>query len=227
MPSFCNRSFDNTRRATRAAPLAVAGSLCVFGVLIGLAMHAYPGGTAWDVTTHGHDFWQNYLCDLERQIALNGAANTTGARLAQAAMLALASGAAPFWWTIARLFVYVPLRAPVRWMGGLSTVAIVGVAALPSDRFPSIHPSLLALGGIAGLFAASCSVLGLLRRERVAALVGATTFVVSAVDLLLYAWSLRSGGNAPVAVAVLERVALLLALAWMAIVAWRSRRHSA
>lgn len=222
MSFFDHQSFDKARYLTALGPFAVASSLCVFACLLGLSMEAYPGGTAWDATTRGHDFWRNYLCDLERQIALNGVPNASGARLAQAAMLSLASGAAPFWFTMARLLVHAPLRVPVRMLGCVSSLAVMGVAILPSDRFPSLHPVLLALGGIAGLLAASCGVLGLMRRERGAALVGGGTFIVSAVDLALYGWSLRTGGSAPVMVAVLERVALLLALAWMLLVAWRS-----
>jgi len=215
--------------AESIAPFAVMGSLFMFTILIASAMDAYPGGTAWDAHTHGHDFWRNYLCDLLRAVAINGESNASGARLAKAAMLSLAAGAAPFWWTIARFLRGAPLGILVRVSGSVSSLAIVLVAVLTSDQFPSMHPVLLGGGGITGLLAAAVCIISLVRSEPLVAIIGTATFAVCFVDLALYATTLRPGAAEPVAVAVLERVTLISALLWMAIVAWRSyaRRNAA
>ena len=47
--------------------------------------------------------------------------------------------------------------------------------------------------------------------------------IVSALDLALYAGQLAGRDPGPV-VAILERIALLVELAWMCVVAWRLRR---
>jgi hypothetical protein len=220
--SLCMDSEDAS--PVRFGSAAIAVSLGGFLVLIVLAMMAYPGGTAWDASTRGHDFWLNYLCDLERETALNGEANVLGARLAQSAMFLLGLGAVPFWWSMPRLFEGGSgLATAVRWLGTVSFWGMMGVAFLPSDRFGSFHPFLMALAGVPGLAAAACSIAGLARKQKAAAAIGAVAMVVAAVDLALYAKHLSGPDAGPMAIAVLERLSLILVLVWMSVVAWRGR----
>ena len=46
-------------------------------------MAEYPGGTGWDARSNGNDFWLNYLCDLERTVAINGQPNAIGSVMAE------------------------------------------------------------------------------------------------------------------------------------------------
>lgn len=217
-------TFSEDTSVHRFGSTAIAASLGGFLVLIVLAMIAYPGGTAWDATTRGHDFWLNYLCDLERQTALNGESNVVGARLAQSAMFMLGVGAVPFWWSLPRLFDGGnSLACAVRLLGMVSFWGMMGVALLPSDRFGSLHPFLMALAGVPGLAAAGCSIAGLARRQKMAAAIGAVAMVVAAVDLALYAKHLSGPDAGPMAIAILERLSLILVLVWMGVVAWRGR----
>jgi len=202
-------------------------AVALFVLLIALAMSAYPGGTAWDPTTHGHTFWFNYLCDLARATALNGEPNSLGAKLAQAALLALCAGAMAFWWLLPRLFAKRrALARAVRILGVVSFAGMFAVALLPSDRFSALHPFLLALAGGPGLAAAACAVVGLFARERIAGIFGASALVTSAIDFALYAHQLAENGPGPMAVVVMERIALIAILAWMCVVAWRLRELS-
>ena len=209
-------------RCDRVMPAAVLVDTTAFVALILLAMSVYPGGTAWDPTTHGHDFWLNYLCDLERSTALDGRANGEGAALAQAALLVLGVGCMAFWRTLPALYpARVHVGRATRWLGLMSACGLIAVAVLPPDRFPSLHPLLMIVAGGPGILAAALGVVGLAtgRAWPILATVGAAVVVASGVDLVLYLRQLCVAAPAPVAVAVLERVALLLALAWRALVA--------
>jgi hypothetical protein len=214
---------------TDAASAAIVAAVVGFVALIVLAMAEYPGGTGWDATTRGSDFWLNYLCDLERSVALNGQPNAFGSALAQAAMLVLASGLLVFWWALPRLFPASPrLGCAVRALGLATLPGMLAVSLLPSDRFPAWHPIAMVLAGLPGLAAAALGVLGMAREPplRIATAVGGAAVVTSMVDFVLYVRQFAGVGPGPTALAVLERAALILVLAWMCVIAWGARRRS-
>jgi hypothetical protein len=212
----------------RAASAAIFAAVVAFVALIVPAMAEYPGGTGWDPTSHGNDFWLNYLCDLERTVAIDGRPNAVGSVLAQAAILLLASGMLPFWWVLPRRFPRsARLGRAARALGLAALPGIVAVALLPSDRFASCHPFTMLFAGLPGLAAAACAALGLAREERldgaVAGLAWATV-LTSSLDFVLYLRQLASTGPGPTALSILERASLLMVLAWMCAVAWRMRQ---
>jgi hypothetical protein len=217
-------------RAKSYAPLAMLGAVAGFVGLIVPAMGAYPGGTAWDRTAPGNDFWLNFLCDLERTVALNGEPNATGSRLTQAAMLVLTLGLVTLWWYLPRFF---PTRArlghAVRAFGSVAVVGALGVGLMPADRFGGVHGTAILLAGFPGLAAALLAVLGLVRERRaprVLAALGAVAVLVSAVDFGLYVRQNFVPDPGPVALAILERVSIIVVLAWICAVAL-SARHRA
>jgi hypothetical membrane protein len=186
-------------------------------------MCAYPGGTVWDHTSRGNDFWLNYLCDLERSSALDGSPNTRGSLLARSATLVLAIGLLAFFRLLPQLFPASERRGRmVRMLGCCAAVASLGVAAFPADRFAGLHPYTISCASLSGFGAVAVAVAALAREGRTVLLhaaAGTVTLVVSVVDLALYVFQQLAGGPGPMALAVLERVALLLVLAWMCIVA--------
>jgi hypothetical protein len=205
---------------TRAAVFATTGG---FLALIALAMRAYPGGTAWNPTTSGHDFWLNYLCDLERSTALDGRSNTAGASFARTAMVLIGMGSFPFWHLLTDHFRMRPALARAVWaLGAVSSAGLIAVGLLPADAFPDLHPLLMLGAGGPGIMATALGTVGLVtpgRRFDLATL-GAAAVVVSTADLALYASELNDPSPGPMAAAVLERIALGLALAWRTLVAW-------
>jgi hypothetical protein len=190
-------------------------------------MAKYPGGTGWDPTTRGNDFWLNYLCDLERGVAINGQPNAVGSVLAQAAMFVLGAGMLPFWWALPRLFPSSPrLGRAVRALGSTTLPGLAAVALLPSDRFASLHPFTMMLAGLPGLAAAALAVVGLAGEGAAASLptaVGGAALVTSFLDFVLYVRQLASEGPGPTALAVLERAGTILVLVWMCVTACRTR----
>jgi hypothetical protein len=219
------------RPRLQPAPAAILAAVAAFVWLELAAMHEYPGGTWWDRSTRGHRFWQNYLCDLEWRVALDGQSNALGARYAQAGMLLLIAGFVPFWWIAPRLFG--PTRGPktlgrvVRALGLASVAGMAAVSLMPSERFGALHGVAVVVAGVPGLSAALLAIFGLLRgepRPRVAGFLGAAMLVFAMLDFILYVRTMALGGPGPLLLPAAQKVAVVLLLGWMSVVAVRARR---
>jgi len=210
-------------RPVAAAMIVIA---LVSVLLLVAAMHAYPGGTQWNPYATGNNFWENYLSDLARTVALNGEENALGSALAQSALGALALGLLPFWWLLSQLIPTRPrLGAAVRSLGYVAGTGALAVALLPADRFSAAHGIAIIAAGVPGLIAAPLAVLGLIvegKRSCVAATIGAATWLIAVAAFVPYVMQFFVDGPGPVAAAVLERLALIFVLAWMGAVAWRA-----
>lgn len=215
----------------KAARVAVVACVGAFVALIVPAMALYPGGTWWEPHATGHRFWSNFLCDLEWRTALNGTPNPVGAMLAEGAMLALVLAFVPFWPLAARL-VAVPalagrvrarLAAAVRVLGWTSVLGMVGVALMPSERFGAMHGVAVLVAGLPGLSAAVVAAAGqLLARRALPGALGAGMVLFAIVDFVLYVHTMLHGGPGPLFLPVAQKMALLLLLAWMLVVAARA-----
>jgi hypothetical protein len=190
------------------------------------AMVLYPGGTWFDTGVHGHRFWQNFLCDLEWRVALNGQPNPVGSRLAQGALLILTAGLAPFWIAVARLMREKGrLSAAVRILGLLATAGNVAVTLMPSDRFGAIHGAAVLLSGAPGLSAAALAMVGLLiagPRPRIEGWIGASMLGFAFVNFVLYASHYLGGVEGTPLVPTMQKMALIFLLGWMVAVAVRA-----
>jgi hypothetical protein len=209
----------------KAARFAIAASVAAFFALEAPAMVLYHGGTGWDAGAPGYSFWDNYLCDLLRREAIDGAPNAVGATLAAAAMISLLAGLVPFWLELPRLLGARSRIAPLaRALGLLSVAGVVGVVLLPSDRFGAIHGLAVVVAAVPGLLASFLAVLGLARHEeapRVAAAVGAAWLGFAAVDFVFYARHLAAGNEGSPLLPAAQKVALVCLMAWMLAVAAR------
>jgi hypothetical protein len=195
------------------------------------AMALYPGGTWWDPKARGHRFWQNYLCDLEWRVALNGVPNPVGSRLAQAALLFLVAGLAPFWLDVPSLFGTRQRLsgAAVRGLGLTSVAATIAVVFMPSDRFGVLHGAMVVVACVPGLTAVALAVRGLALgepRPRWAAWIGGSMLAFAVVDFVLYVSHLIGRSEGTPLVPAMEKAALILLLAWMGVVAFRVQRRT-
>lgn len=204
----------------RTAGSAILVSMAVFAALILAAMHLYPGGTWFDRQAPGHDPFRSFLCDLTQPVALNGRPNPIGSSLAKLAMLALSTA-------ILVMFVSAPrLAAPsasarvIRASGTLSYVGQVLVPLTPSLELGAVHAIAVLIAVIPGLLAGALSIAAFARaRRRGLALLGAGVFAVAAVDAVVYANHVAAGGPTPLALPILQRIALVLLVAWAASIA--------
>jgi hypothetical protein len=210
----------------RRARVALVACVGAFVALIVPAMALYPGGTWWDPHAVGHRFWTNFLCDLEWRTALNGTPNLVGARLAAGAMLSLVLAFVPFWPLAARFFAtYARLAAAVRVLGRTSVLGMIAVALMPSERFGALHGVAVVVAGLPGLSAAVLAATGqLLARRRLPGTLGVAMVLFAILDFVLYVHTMLHGGTGPLVLPVAQKLALVLLLAWMLVVAARAPR---
>lgn len=207
------------RAFARFSAVAIFGSVTGFSALQAWAMRLYPGGTWWDRAAVGHRFWDNYVCDLEWEIALDGSPNHLGARVARTAVLVLVAGFVPFWLALPAL---LPGRrrtgSAVRALGLASVAGLSAVAWMPSDRVGALHGAAVIAAAVPGMAATGLAVAGLLGAEprpRIAGWTGVMLLGFTAVDLALYVSHLVRHVEGTNLVVVLEKIAVLLLLVWM------------
>jgi hypothetical protein len=214
--SFRSSSFISSFVAARAA---VVCGVVAFVTLVSTSMSVYPGGTSWNRHARGHDFWRNYLCDLERRTTWSGAANPVGSVLAQIAMTLIAASFLPLFWSLPRFF---PSRRrlgrAVRALGAVTALLAPSIVLLPGDRAGALHGYAVLAVALPGLAATLLSVWGLCADRaapRSLAWIGVATLASAAIDVALFVPVVLHPGSGHVAIAVLERIASMLLLTWM------------
>jgi hypothetical protein len=197
--------------------------MILFVVFEAVAMSLYPGGTWWEPGARGYRFWQNYVCDTTLRVALNGQANGLGSLVSQAAMLVLVAGFVPFWWIAAGRDGRI-----VRVLGVASVVGTAAVTLMPSDRFGAMHGVAVMVGATTGLAAAVLATVAQHRAgDRVAGWLGVAALGSAGVDFGMYVHTFASGGAGWMAVPAVQKLALMVLLAWMAaVIRERSARSS-
>ncbi len=208
--------------------LFLLGSAATAFVLFVAAAHAYPGGTHFDRLRAGHDFWRNTICDVARSSALDGATNH-GASLARVAMVSASLGLGALFWLLAdRLASRRYLSALVRGLGALVVPGGIAIALLPTDRFSAQHGFATVLTGVPALVAGILATYALVRdeaRPMLLVALGVLVVAVSTADFSFYVHELLVDGPPRVVVSALERIASLLTVAWMFVVATTSLRR--
>jgi hypothetical protein len=200
----------------RLGCLAVLTAAAIGILQIAIAMGTYPGGTDFDRSSRHHSFWFNFLCDLTRQTALNGAPNGVGAALARSGIATFAAALALFWMVLPALFRRrSALAIPIRVAGTLSALAIVVV---PTASGTAHSIAIFTFAG-AGLVAAALGLFGAIRYSRSpAVLIAAGAAIGAAVfESGLYARALMPHPARTVAllVPVFQRIAFLTIGAWV------------
>lgn len=199
----------------RAIGITLLAAIVVFALLVALAIARYPGGTWFDPSAPGHDLWRNFLCDLTQPVALNGQPNP-GVSFAKGAMIVLDVGLLCMWLAIPLL---CPPSSHAKWLRVLGVISFLGIVAVPltpSLRHGVIHAFAVLSGALPGIAAGViASYLFSRSRHRMLFRIGSGLLVLSAIDAALYAVHSAFGGSPPLALPVLQRIALLLMLAWM------------
>jgi hypothetical protein len=220
----------------RAACWTVFGGLTLFAFAMGGAIGAYPGGTQFDRTARGFSFWSNFWCDALRNPSLNGALNARGARCATLALWALGLGLLPYWRLLAAVAVGPPtplalrFRRLIRGLGKLGTLGMMGVALVPSDRFPLLHAVFVSVAAPSGILAAALATWAgwtLERVPRAASLLGGAALFFAIASLLEYERELWWVTHAAPLLPVIQKVATLSFIGWViAVSATSYARHA-
>jgi len=171
----------------------------------------YPGGTWMDRSTVGHSFWGNFLCDIARDLALDGRPHP-GARWGRAAEWALVLALGVFFWIAPALVEPLRRRRTIRLLG---LVATLGLLLVPVTT--GVPHALALITGAGPGFTATVLVLRGLRQRPALHWLGALALALSSAELALF---LRfnerfRATTVPLAVPLVQRLALLAAVAWM------------
>jgi hypothetical protein len=204
----------------RLLAYSVVPPLVVFVVLMGAAMALYPGGTWEDPHAAGHSHLRNFLCDLERPVALNGQPNELGAACATWSLLAFSLALGPFFLIASRVFPDKRRLGVLVGVSGLiSCIGGVGIVLMPSHRVGSlIHGLVVLVAAGPGLTAAVSATIATwttkhqVRAIRVSA---AGTLLLSALAVVVFAAQLARGDETTTGLPVLEKLAIVLTMVWM------------
>jgi hypothetical protein len=205
----------------------VSVALLVYVALVAAAMALYPGGTYFDPQARGHRFFENFLCDLTRETAHDGERNP-GAPLARLSMVVFGVAAAAFTRLLGDRMPSHPARAKA--IARLGLVSLVGTAmvALASERDLGTlrHTVVLLVAGVPGLVAVGMGLVGCARERRCVdpggqRLVlggGVVALLAATANAALYTAVLAGAGELR-ALPVVQKIALVCVLGWMAFTA--------
>ncbi len=204
----------------RIAAIAVLPPLLAFAALMLLAMSAYPGGTWEDPHAAGHSQVRNFLCDLTRPVAINGQPNPTGAKFAELGLYAYVVALGPFFFVTPALFSDKKRLGRMVWICGvLCSLGGIAIVALPSWMVgPRMHGALVLSTAVPGLLAALGATLGAWTTStpsRPIRLAAAATLVLTAVTVAVFAGQIARGAETTTGLPVLEKLAILMSMAWM------------
>jgi hypothetical protein len=215
MPVNGASSASRSERLTHAARLCWA-ALALFALAISSAAWLYPGGSWTEPGSDGFSPLRNFWCDLVRTQAINGADNSASRRVSCVAFAALAFGLWWFW-PIAGALLPPARGALVSALGRVSTLALLGMALLPSDAHPLWHGVVaLAGGGLGMSCAALCRVrCGAEARYSLRRLSAIATLLLAAVNAALYMYVAYAGGPETLLQPSVQKLATLALLLWM------------
>src|SRR5258708_34296173 len=106
--------------------------------------------------------------------------------------------------------------------GVASVGGTTAVTLMPSERLGALHGAAVIVAALPGLSAAALAVVGLVLgepRPRIAAALGGGMLAVGLVDFVLYASHFLAHVEGTTLVPAAQRIALILLLAWMRVVA--------
>jgi len=125
--------------------------MVTFIVLYMKAAMVYPGGSAIYPDQIGFNFWNNYLCDLLDEYALNGELNKSRT-YARWALTVLCTSLMLLWFYLPNLFAKKNLNQHIMWFSGLVSLLVVFFMATQN------HDQVVRIAGVFGMIAIiSCS----------------------------------------------------------------------
>jgi hypothetical protein len=109
-----------------------------FIILPIIAMFFYGGGTAWDNTTEGYTFWQNFLSDLGRTVSYSGVENTMSSPLFNFSLGLFGITLILLYSASFRLFSTI-LGCLITIAGIISGTGMFIIALAPDNILPDLH----------------------------------------------------------------------------------------
>ncbi len=99
--------------------------MMAFIVLYVLAAYHYPGGSWRSPDSVGFSFWNNYLCDLLDEYAVNGELNSARF-LARGSLASLCAALLLLWFFLPSLFPGRGFNKRIMWISGILALVVTG-----------------------------------------------------------------------------------------------------
>ncbi len=188
--------------------------------LLAAAAWCYPGGAPGQPSRAGYSFWDNYLCDLFRSVAINGAENDIGQALATAGALCVVLS---IWGGFALAAQRLPWsrrsQRVVVALGSVACLAMLAVPLTPADRVGRLHFVVVGLAALPSWATLGLLTLGLTRSgARTTRLERGLTrlaFALSTLHFAHYVAELVGGPRYGVGVAAIQKVVTGVDLVWV------------
>jgi hypothetical protein len=212
---------------SRALPAVVLAGLVGYLLFTALGARAYPGGTYCEPSADAYRFWGNFLCDVTSAVTRRGEDNARGAMLTHGAFASFAVALAPFWWLMGSM-ASPRLGRVIRFLGLPSACAVAVLAWLPSTWSPRMHTATVLVAALPGLVAATVGAVALVtaRHRRLFGL-AVGTLALGALDTIGYVWAVVHAVACLPWLPVVQKLAGVGLVAWMASVAVASFRGEA
>ena len=202
----------------RTSALIYAG---LAGVVVSLVTSAtlYPGGSWADADSSRFEPFVNYWCDLMRTESPRGESNQLSLTWARVAFCCLAGTLVLFWRTTSRELSNLPLARLVLVSGLLSAACVVLLAMLPYNTQQSLHAWVTLSAGGSGFVAMALVMMNdfrsppIIRWDKIC---GAGLLVAASVNVVIYVDIILSERSESAVLPVLQKIATLLLLAWIA-----------
>ncbi len=205
----------------RRWPTTLSGAVVLlaaaqFVAVAGAGMIAYPGGNEFDSASQGYAFWFNTLSDLGKSVATGGRHNELWALSYNLSLVAVMLALAPLWLSVPGM-VRRGRKAAVAAaaLGMASAVGGAMVGALPSGKGCG-HAVAIGLASMPGLLAlAIAASLMLSNRFYLPGVLGMLLLAAGLVHFGQYVAHFWLGGGWTPAAPATQKVAAMIALAWM------------
>lgn len=205
---------QNDPRPARRLPFARV-SVVVFAVLFAIAMDLYPGWNILEPTSIGHDFWRNFVCDLQSSELPDGRTNRTASLVMTGAVMALLFGALlPTWWRVEA----GPRTVRISRTFALATaMLLLFTAAELVLRLPLSHTVLTLTAGTFGLGATGITLATSWARAQGATRGVAVLFLIAGLINFTTYLAVQFGATMTIIVPASQRIALIGLLVWLAL----------
>ncbi|MCP4976276.1 MAG: hypothetical protein GY931_08965 [Maribacter sp.] len=154
--------------------------MSLFVLLYILAALEYPGGSWMSPQQNGFSFWNNYLCDLLDQNAINGELNTAR-YFARTSLTVLCLSLALLWYYLPGLFTGKNFNKNIMWLSGMA--ALVATSFLSSGA----HDRTVRIAGFLAVIAFLTCFIELLRARHIKLFIsGIGCLIIFLVNYYIY-----------------------------------------
>jgi hypothetical protein len=182
--------------------LPILGVLVFIGLYI-LATLYYPGGSNFNSTSIGFDWFKNYWCDLTMRIAKNGELNIARP-IALTAMFVLCISLGIFWLYLPTMFENYKYHRSISYVGICSMM-------ITFFLFTKLHDLVINVAGALGIIALTITFIGLYQNK----LFRHFTYGLFCMIFMLFNYWIYETGELIIFQPIIQKINFIFFLSWI------------